>query len=307
MAEAGAAGDLPSAHRPSLRDVLNLDWYRTLDGPGRVAFWAGSAGWGLATFDALSFTFALQTIAGSLGLSEQQAGVAATVTLVASIAGGILAGALADAIGRVRTLILTIAAYSVFTFLSGLAQSYEQLLAARALLGLGFGGEWTVGALLVAEVAHSAQRGRLQGAFASAYAVGWGLAAGAYAVLFSLLPAALAWRALLWLGLLPALLTLWVRLRLQESPVYLAARAAHGSARQSRPRDSLAAIFGPALLRVTVAGFLLSSGALCGKYVIAIWLPTYLEHTLGLSGASHKSGMGVAAPRASAGDGGGSR
>ncbi|SRR5579885_2746045 len=190
---------------------------------------------------------------------------------------------MADAIGRVRTLVISILAYSVFAFLSGLAQSYEQLLVARTLLGLGFGGEWTVGALLMAEVAQPAQRGRMQGAFASAYAVGWGLAAGAYAALFSALPAAVAWRVLLWLGVVPALLTLWIRLRLQDPPVYLAAHARRG---RPHPPETLAAIFGPALLRVTAAGFLLSAGALCGKYVIAIWLPTYLEDTLHLAVAA---------------------
>ena len=119
---------------------------------------------------------ALTAIAATFALSQAQAGLIATSTLVVSAFGGVLAGVLADQIGRVRTLMVTVAVYSVFTFLSGVSQSYEQLLVFRSLQGVGFGGEWAAGAILVAEIANPAQRGRVLGAIQSAWAVGWGRA-----------------------------------------------------------------------------------------------------------------------------------
>ena len=166
--------------------LVSLDWYRTLTGPAIHAFWASAIGWALDAFDFQVFSFSLTAIAATFALSQGQTGLIATATLVVSALGGMLAGLLADQIGRVRTLMVTVAVFSVFTFLSGVSQSYEQLLVFRSLQGLGFGGEWAAGAILVAEIADPAQRGRVLGAVQSAWAVGWGLAAIAYTVVFSL-------------------------------------------------------------------------------------------------------------------------
>src|SRR5207248_7604896 len=103
---------------------------------------------------------------------------------VVSAIGGVMAGTLADRIGRVRTLMVTIAVYAIFTFLSGLAPNYGLLLVFRALQGLGFGGEWAAGAILVAEVANPVQRGRVLGMVQSAWAIGWGLAVVMYRIIF---------------------------------------------------------------------------------------------------------------------------
>jgi MFS family permease len=207
-----------------------FDWYRTLSPAGRRAFWAGSSGYALACFDLLAFTFVLGPVAATFGLSSGQVGVLDTESLLASVAGGILGGALADSLGRVRVMMITIAIYAGCTFLCGLAQSYEQLLLLRLLLGLGFGGEWTAGALITAEYAAPAQRGRVPGWFSSAYSVGNGIATLAYAVTAILLPPALAWRALFWVGVLPALLVLWMRARVTDPPIFLA------SGRHVRPK-----------------------------------------------------------------------
>jgi MFS family permease len=281
----------PRGPQPSETDAHRqwpLAWFGQLPAPARSTFWIATTGWGLDSFDTLAYTFALAAVAATLGMSDAQSGFAATVSLLTGVLGGILAGVLADRIGRVPTFILAVAVYSVFSLLSALAQTYEQLLVCRALLGLGFGGEWTVGAVLVAEMAPPALRGRLQGAFQSAFTVGWGVAALAYFVVFALAPPYVAWRILFALGLLPALLILWARRRLQESPVYRAAatRPTTASKAASAARHaSFTQIFGPRLLSTTVAGCLLSAGALSGRYIIAIWLPTYLQSSRGLSAA----------------------
>jgi MFS family permease len=269
----------PRGAEPSL---FTLDWYRTLTGRARHAFWASAIGWALDAFDFQVFTFSLTAIAATFALSAGQAGLIGTATLVVSAFGGMLAGVLADQIGRVRTLMVTVAVYSVFTFLSGVSQSYEQLLLFRSLQGLGFGGEWAAGAILVAEIADPTQRGRVLGAIQSSWAVGWGLSAIAYTVVFSLVPPELGWRILFWLGILPSLLILYVRSFVKEPEVYVETR----QAKQAQAPEAVASgatanplvqIFRPDLLGTTVAASVLAVGAQGGYYAIFTWLPTFLK------------------------------
>ncbi|MGH3625309.1 MAG: MFS transporter [Sciscionella sp.] len=175
---------------------------------GRRAFVASGAGWALDSYDYQIFPLGLVAISATFGLSQGQAGWISTVTLLVSVLGGVLAGALADRIGRVRTLMVVVATYSVFTFLCGFAPNYETLLVFRALEGLGFGGEWAAGAILIAEYAKPESRGRLLGMIQSSWAIGWAVAVLVYIGAFGLLPREYAWRALFWVGLAPALLLL---------------------------------------------------------------------------------------------------
>ena len=128
------------------------------------------------------------------------------MTLLTSSFGGWLAGALADRFGRVRVLQFAILWYSVFTFLCGFAQNFEQLFILRALHGFGFGGEWAAGAVLMGEVIRDKYRGRGVGFVQTGAAIGPGAAALVYAGLYAVLPEAIAWRALFVVGILPALL-----------------------------------------------------------------------------------------------------
>jgi MFS family permease len=188
--------------------------------------------------------------------------------------GGWLAGWLADRYGRVRTLQLAILWFAVFTFLSGLAQNFAQLFAARALMGLGFGGEWAAGAVLLGEVVRPEYRGKALGMMQAGWAVGWGTAALLYALFFSVLPAETAWRALFLVGIAPALLVFFVRRYVEEPAVYLETRsqlAANGD------QPSALEIFRPPLLRITVLGGLMGTGAQGGYYAVTTWLPTFLR------------------------------
>ena len=262
--------------------VFNFDWYRTLSGRGIHAFWAAFMGWALDAFDFMVFSFSLSAIAAAFSLSQGQSGMIATVTLLVSAFGGMLAGTIADSIGRVRTLMLTVGIYCVFTFLSGMAQSYEQLLVFRALQGLGFGGEWAAGAVLLAEVSNPVHRGRVMGFMQSAWAVGWGLSAIAYVVVFTVVPPATGWRVLFWLGILPGLLIVYIRSKVPEPVVFAETRrekdAATKHVLETGARDtSLIQIFRPDLLRTTILTSLLATGAQGGYYAIFTWLPTYLK------------------------------
>jgi MFS family permease len=268
--------------------LLSLDWYRTLSGNAAHAFWASFLGYALDAFDYQIFSFVLTAIAAAFALTNAQAGLIATVTLVVSAFGGLLAGVLADAIGRVRTLMLTIGVYALFTFLSGLAPNYQFLLLFRSLQGLGFGGEWAAGAILIAEVANPAQRGRVLGMIQSSWAVGWAMALVAYTLVFSFAPQAIAWRIVFWLGILPGLLTLYVRRNVREPEVFVKTREAEkeGTAEaveHGATRSSLVQIFRRDLLGTTVPATVLAIGAQGGYYAIFTWLPTFLKTTRHLS------------------------
>ena len=238
---------------------------------------AAFGGWAVDAFDFMIYTFAVPTLIAVWGISRPQAGLIATSTLLCSALGGWMAGALSDRFGRVRMLQVTIGWFACFSFLSGFSRSYSELLALRGLQGLGFGGEWAVGAALVGEMIPAPHRGRAVGAVQSGWAIGWGLAAILYAAYFSLLPAALAWRVLFWTGALPALLILYVRARVPE-PVRREERRPNGG-----HTGRFLAIFTRPLLRTTVLASLMATGMQGGYYAITTWLPTYLKTVRGLS------------------------
>ncbi|QYN23293.1 MFS transporter [Amycolatopsis sp. DSM 110486] len=257
-----------------------FEWFRSLGPKGKRAFFAAFGGYGLDSFDYQTLPFGLAAITAYFGISSGEAGLLSTTTLVVSAIGGIGAGVLADRIGRVRTLQLTIALYTVFTVLCGFAPNFETLLVFRGLQGLGFGGEWAVGAALVAEYCSARYRGRTVAFVQSAWAVGWGLLVIVYTVLFSVLDDAVAWRVLFWVGALPALLVLWVRRRVADAEHVTERRL---TTLKIKARGSLAGIFRPGLLRTTLFAALLATGVQGGYYTLFTWMPQYLKTSRGLS------------------------
>jgi MFS family permease len=170
--------------------------------------------------------------------------------VVTSSFGGWFAGALSDRFGRVRMLQIAILWYSVFTFLCSFAQNFEQLFVLRGLHGLGFGGEWATGAVLMGEVIRDKYRGRGVGFVQTGAAVGPGLAALVYAGLYAILPEAIAWRALFAVGILPALLVLWIRpaakVPHQRHPIRASDQCGMARRRSRRPGRCRASLKGAA-------------------------------------------------------------
>jgi len=249
-------------------------WYAHASPQARQAFWSCKVGYMLDGMDTQMLSFVIPTLVASWGISLGNAGFIGTLTLLSSALGGWIAGILSDRIGRVRTLQLTVLWFAVFTGLCGLAQNYGQLLAARALMGFGFGGEWTAGAVLIGEVIRAKDRGKAVGLVQSGWALGWGLAALLYAVLFSVLAPELAWRSLFLVGLAPALLVLVIRRYVKEPEIFVSARAARAEA-GDKPRFT--EIFAPKLRWTTLRAALLATGAQGGYYAITTWLPTFLK------------------------------
>ncbi|WP_434112483.1 MFS transporter [Paraburkholderia caffeinilytica] len=254
-------------------------WYKQGTPLERNTFWGCFAGWGLDALDVQMFTLAIPAIIAAYGIDHTQAGAISSVTLISSALGGWIAGALSDRIGRVRTLQITILWFAGFTFLCAFAQNFPQLLILKALQGFGFGGEWAAGAVLMAETIRTEHRGKAMGAVQSAWAVGWGAAVLVYAAVFSWLPSDTAWRVMFAVGLVPAGLVLFVRRNLKEP-----ARVAPAS---SAPRTSvlmqITQVFQPRVLRTTVIGAVLGTGAHGGYYAIMSWLPTFLAKERHLS------------------------
>ncbi|MEU6284332.1 MFS transporter [Streptomyces sp. NPDC047028] len=277
-----ASGVRP-AHGEGADPDRAFGWLRALGPGGRRAFAGAFGGYALDSYDYFALPLSMVALSAYFSLDSGQTGLLTTVTLVVSAVGGALAGVLADRVGRVRALMITVSTYAVFTVACGFAPDYGTLLVCRALQGLGFGGEWAVGAVLVAEYASARHRGRTLGAVQSSWAVGWALAAVVYTLVFSFAGDDLAWRVMFWTGALPALLVLWLRRRVHDAPEATAARE------HSPRRGSFTAIFRPGpdgdrgLLRTTVFASLLSTGVQGGYYTLATWVPTYLKTDRGLS------------------------
>ena len=256
-----------------IEDTSLLAFYGDMTTPERRTFWACAAGWALDGMDFMIYPLVIGTIIALWKVDPGTAGLAGTVTLLASAIGGWLGGYLADRIGRVKTLQLTILWFSAFSLLCAFVQNFDQLLIARALLGLGFGGEWAAGAVLMGETIRPQYRGRAVGSVQAGWAVGWGLAVLSQAILFSYLPPELAWRWMFAIGALPALLVFFLRRYVEEPEIAVATRAKQAA---SGDRPSLLEIFHGPILRTTILASLMSTGCQGGYYAITFWVPRFL-------------------------------
>lgn len=266
-------------------DTSLAAFYRDMHPAERRTFWACASGWALDGMDFMIYPLVIGTIIRLWNVDAGSAGLAITVTLLASAIGGWLAGFLADRVGRVRTLQFTILWFSFFSVVCALTQDFNQLLIARTLLGLGFGGEWAAGAVLMGETIRAQYRGRAVGCVQSGWAIGWGLAVLAQAVLFTFVPPELAWRLMFVIGGLPAIMVFFLRRHVAEPSVAvetMARQAAKGD------RPSIFEIFSPGILRTTIFASLLSTGCQGGYYAITGWLPRFLttERKLSIVGST---------------------
>lgn len=270
MSTAEPAGAIEVA---PIEDTSLLAFYRDMNLPERRTFWACAAGWTLDGMDFMIYPLVVGTIITMWKVDPASAGFAGTLTLLASAVGGWLGGYLADRIGRVRTLQLTILWFSFFSLLSAFAQNFDQLIVARALLGLGFGGEWAAGAVLMGEAIRPQYRGRAVGSVQSGWAVGWGLAALIQAIMFSYFPPELAWRWMFAIGALPALMVFYLRRYVTEPEV---AATTHASQTATGARPALGEIFSGSILKTTVMASLMIMGCQGGYYAITFWVPRFL-------------------------------
>ena len=269
-------------------------WLKSTSASERRVLLATYAGYGLDGFDLMIYSFIIPTLLTLWSMSKAQAGYIATGALVTSAIGGWAAGVLADRFGRARILQLTVLWFALFTFLSGFTHNFGELFLTRALQGFGFGGEWSVGSVLVAEIIDARHRGKATGLVQSSWSVGWAAAALAYWAVSVIAPPEVAWKILFWLGILPGLLVIYIRRNVAEPAIFTQmraqrVRAAGVAATAGSPARCgvFLDIFRPPLLRTTILATLLSTGMLGAYYSITTWLPTFLAKERHLSvGAS---------------------
>jgi MFS family permease len=250
-------------------------WLVEVSRDGRRALGAAFAGWALDAMDFVLFLLAIPALRAEFALDARRAGLLATVALLSSAVGGVLFGRLADRWGRTKALSATVLVYSFASLGSATAGSVGQLLAWRTLLGFGLGGEWSAGAVLVAESVPAAHRGKAIGLMQAGWAVGY-LAATLLAAV--VLPA-FGWRVLFALGVAPALLVVWIRRRLVEPP-----RAAAAAGAGTQPLGPAALLRPPFAARTAVA-VLLSTAVMFGYWGLFTWIPSFLAAPAAEGGA----------------------
>jgi MFS family permease len=242
-------------------------WWREGTPDAQRALIAAALGWMLDAFDVMLYALLLVWIIADLEMTRQTAGAIGSATLLAAAAGGLLFGMVADRFGRTRALIASVLIYSIFTALCGLATSAAQLAVFRILLGIGMGGEWASGAALVSETWPDRHRGKALALMQSAWAIGYALAA---AVTLIVLPR-LGWRAVFLIGVLPALLTLWVRRHVKEPDIWLHARS------KRVKHATIADVFAGGRAGLTVAVTAMNACTLFAWWGFNLWLPGFLS------------------------------
>jgi MFS family permease len=258
------AAAIPDALPPY--SLLGFEWPRDVNSAERKSLIAGSLGWMLDAMDVMLFSLILVYLIPAFSLDTRSAGFLGTLTLVASAIGGLFFGHLADRIGRARALMGSILVYSLASAACGLSHSILQLAIFRFLLGLGMGGEWSAAAALIAETWRAEHRAKALGLMQSSYAIGEAIAA---LVVFLVLPR-FGWRTVFLVGVLPALLVLWIRRGVAEPELW--------KSRAAAPRvNFFRRLVQKDVLRLGLLATTMNACAMFGYWGLFLWIPGYLS------------------------------
>ena len=267
--------------------AVSAPWYQGITRDQWRALLAAKLGWMLDAMDFLLYVMAIGQLRAYFGFDDSIAGLLGTVTLVTSAVGGIVFGIVADRAGRTRALMATILIFSVCSLGAATSQTLWQLMLWRILLGFGMGGEWASGAVLVSETWPAHLRTRAIGIMQSGWALGY-IAAALLAALvlgkMNLGPE--AWRYLFAIGVLPALLTLWIRRKVKEPDAWQNRNSPGATPQAPRPRrNAFGVLFGPEFRRKTVLATLLSACVQFANWGLFFWLPGFLARPVEQGGA----------------------
>ena len=234
---------------------------------------AAALGWMLDSFDAMLYALVLAHVMRDLGMTKSTAGLLNSLTLLASGIGGVLFGFIADRVGRKRALMASILTYSVCSFASGLSTSVLMLATFRFILGLGMGGEWNTGATLVAETWPTEFRAKAIAVVQSSWAIGYALAALVAGIVLHYAN----WRAVFFVGIAPAVVTLWIRRGVPESAMWEGQREHSSMAKASDAAASFALLFRRPYVRYTFALLFVNFFGMFAWWGLFTWLPPYLS------------------------------
>src|SRR5260370_3695670 len=230
---------------------------------------AAALGWLLDGFDVMLYALVINAVVSDFGISKATAGKIATLTLLASVIGGVLFGWIADRIGRTKALMLSILTYSLCSFASGLSTSIAMLAVCRFMLGLGMGGEWNTGATLVAETWPTELRAKAISAVQSSWALGYAAAALVSGIVLKYSN----WRVVFFVGVLPALVVFWIRKDVPESEMWLTRK--HGT--PAAPQIEFSEIFSRPYLKTTMALLFMNFFGMFAWWGLFTWIPSYLQ------------------------------
>ena len=265
---------------------MQAPWYSALTSTHKNALIGALGAWTFDAMDVLLYVMSLTTIKNEFNISLAMSGALASVTLASSALGGIGFGVLADKIGRKKSLAIAVAVYGLFTGLSAISSSATELAVYRTLLGLGMGGAWAAGALLVNETWPSEHRGKASG-FMQA---GWALGYMAAALISGLILPVYGWRVLFCVGVIPSvLMVIFILLRCEEPVIWLEQQknklTQQGqSAAQEKP-TSFFDIFGSDIVKITVIATIFACFAQLAYWGLFTWLPSYLSSSPEAGGA----------------------
>ncbi len=245
-----------------------FSWWREAPRSAKKALLAASLGWMLDSFDVMLYSLVLASLMADLHLSKGTAGILGSVTLLAAAVGGLSFGIIADRFGRTRALMASVLIYAIFTAACGLAHNFIQLAVFRILLGLGMGGEWASGASLVSETGPPNIAAK---PWASCKAPGQSDTHLAALVVAVVMPLA-GWRAVFFVGVLPAFFTLWVRRSVEEPEVWKSTHTTFSST-----FGGFAELFRGPLLRPTIVLTLMNACCLFAWWGFNLWVPAYLS------------------------------
>ena len=255
---------------------------------GWKALIGSAVGYAMDGFDLLILGFMLSAISADLNLTPAQSGSLVTWTLVGAVVGGIVFGALSDRYGRVRVLTWTIVLFAVFTGLCAIAQGYWDLLIYRTIAGIGLGGEFGIGMALAIEAWPAKHRAKA----ASYVALGWQFGVLAAALLTPVLLPHIGWRGMFVVGIFPAFVAWYLRVRLHEPEIFSQKQTALSTQKISKLESFKLLVKDKATTKVSLGVVVLTSVQNFGYYGIMIWMPNFLSKQLGFS--LTKSGLWTA-------------